>query len=222
MSNLSMPLRIEYISLSAIKPYEKNPRYNDEVLAPLMRSIQEFGFNQPIVVDKDYVIIVGHARYYAALKLQLEKVPVYVASHLTPSQARAYRLADNRIRDYSRWNYDLLAQELQALKDENFNLELTTFSQADLDRLLSLHEVELSEDEEELWQIARMPEYHSEDLAGYHILKVHFQSEEAMQQFSKLIGQEIKKTTSYIWFPPREPDKVASLRVQVKKKNENL
>ena len=82
-----------------------------------MNSIREFGFNQPIVVDKDHVIIVGHTRYLAALELGLEEVPVYVAAHLSQEQARAYRLADNKTNEFSEWDAGLLELELDAVED---------------------------------------------------------------------------------------------------------
>ena len=81
--------------LAEITPYAQNPRKNDEAVDKVAASIQEFGFKQPIVVDKDGIIIVGHTRYKAAQKLGLETVPVLVADDLTDEQAKAYRLADN-------------------------------------------------------------------------------------------------------------------------------
>jgi ParB-like chromosome segregation protein Spo0J len=83
-------------TLDRVRPYENNPRNNDKAVDAVAASIKEFGFSQPIVVDTDSVIIVGHTRLKAALKLGLERVPVVVASHLTPEQVRAYRIADNK------------------------------------------------------------------------------------------------------------------------------
>ena len=82
--------------IESIRPYENNPRLNDAAVDAVARSIQEFGFRQPIVVDEDGVIIVGHTRYKAALKLGLTEVPVHVAVGLTPAQVKAYRIADNQ------------------------------------------------------------------------------------------------------------------------------
>ena len=89
-------MKIELRKLSDIKPYENNPRLNDAAIDAVARSIQEFGFRQPIVVDKKGVIIVGHTRFKAAQKLGLKTVPVHVAKGLTPAQVKAYRLADNK------------------------------------------------------------------------------------------------------------------------------
>jgi ParB-like chromosome segregation protein Spo0J len=99
-------------------------------------SIREFGFRQPIVVDADGVIICGHTRYKAALKLGLDKVPVHVAKDLTPEQIKAYRIADNKTASLATWNYDLLPIELGALKEANYDLALLGFDPDELAKLL--------------------------------------------------------------------------------------
>jgi hypothetical protein len=99
-------------------------------------SIQEFGFRQPIVVDKDHVIIVGHVRLRAAKKLGMMQVPVHVAANLTPAQVRAYRLMDNRSHEEVEWDIAMLGAELLELRDLEFNLVLTGFSGRELDSLL--------------------------------------------------------------------------------------
>lgn len=90
-----------------ITPYENNPRNNDSAVDAVAASIREFGWQQPIVVDKDGVIIAGHTRYKAARKLGLAEVPVVVADNLTEEQIKAYRLAD--------WDMDLLSKELAGI-----------------------------------------------------------------------------------------------------------
>lgn len=100
------------MKLTEIKPYDKNPRDNDGAVDAVAASIQEFGFKQPIVVDKDGVIIVGHTRYKAAQKLKLDTVPVLVAKDLTEEQVKAYRLADNKTAELAGWNFGLLNEEL--------------------------------------------------------------------------------------------------------------
>ena len=87
-------MKIEPWKLDRIHLYENNPRLNDEAVEAVVASIREFGFRQPIVVDTDGVIICGHTRYKAALKLGLEKAPVHVAKDLSPEQIKAYRIAD--------------------------------------------------------------------------------------------------------------------------------
>jgi DNA modification methylase len=121
----------------SIKPYDKNPRINDHAVESVASSIREFGFRQPIVIDDEGVIIVGHTRYKAALMLGLEKVPVHVASGLSPAQVKAYRLADNQTASLSQWDHDLLPLELADLQGMNYDLDLTGFSSEELLGLLA-------------------------------------------------------------------------------------
>jgi len=122
--------------ITDIRPYEKNPRLNDDAVDAVAASIREFGFRQPIVVDNDNVIICGHTRYKAALKLGLEKVPVHTAKDLTPEQIKAYRIADNKTAELAEWNYDLLPIELGELQSCNYDLGLLGFDPDDLAKLL--------------------------------------------------------------------------------------
>ena len=140
-------MKIEQWSIDRIRPYEKNPRRNDKAVAAVAESIREFGFRQPIVVDGDGVIVVGHTRYKAALKLGLEKVPVHVARDLTAQQARAYRLADNRSAEDSQWDIDLLPIELGELRDEGFDLKLVGFTEKELTEYLRQFDTDLDDGE---------------------------------------------------------------------------
>ena len=98
-----------------LKPYENNPRVNDKTVEYLMKSIQRYGFRQPIVVDEDMVVLAGHTRLKAALRLNLKTVPVVIAIGLTEEQRRAYRLADNKTADITGWADDLLKAEAEGL-----------------------------------------------------------------------------------------------------------
>jgi DNA modification methylase len=129
-------MRVQQRIITDIKPYEHNPRINDAAVDVVAASIKEFGFRQPIVVDEEDVIIVGHTRFKAAEKLGLEKVPVHVAKGLTPAQVKAYRLADNKTGELAEWDYDLLPIELADLQGMDFDLDLIGFSSDDLARLL--------------------------------------------------------------------------------------
>jgi DNA modification methylase len=133
-------MKIELRSLSAIKPYVNNPRVNDAAVDAVAASLQAFGFRQPIVVDEDGVIIVGHTRYKAAMKLGLDEVPVHVAVGITPAQAKAYRLADNQTATLSSWDDDKLPLELAQLQQLDFDLNLTGFSSDELMRLIGSEE----------------------------------------------------------------------------------
>ena len=112
-------------NLKDIKPYEKNPRKNDNAVEYVANSIKEFGFQQPIVIDKDGVIVAGHTRYKASKKLGLEKVPCIVADDLTDEQIKAYRLADNKVGESAKWDEGLLGAELSEIL--NINMELFDF-----------------------------------------------------------------------------------------------
>jgi site-specific DNA-methyltransferase (adenine-specific) len=127
---------IEMRPLTSIKPYDNNPRHNEAAVDAVAASIREFGFRQPLVVDGDDVIIVGHTRYKAALKLGLETVPVHVARDLTAAQAKAYRIADNQTATLSSWDDDRLTQEILQLQGLDVDLTMTGFSAAELLRFV--------------------------------------------------------------------------------------
>ena len=112
-------------NLKDIKPYEKNPRKNDNAVEYVANSIKEFGFKVPIVIDKDGVIVAGHTRYKASKKLGLEKVPCIIADDLTDEQIKAYRLADNKVGESAKWDEGLLGTELSEIL--NINMELFDF-----------------------------------------------------------------------------------------------
>lgn len=115
--------------IGEILPYEKNPRKNDNAVERVATSIKEFGFNSPIIIDEQNVIINGHTRYKAAIKLGLETVPVVVAHGLTPEQIRAYRIMDNRSAEIASWDTDLLFKEIMdIIEDESVPLEITGFN----------------------------------------------------------------------------------------------
>ena len=138
-------MKIEYWDIEKVKPYDKNPRRNDKAVEAVAKSIREFGFRQPIVVDAGGVIVVGHTRYKAALKLGLKTVPVHVAADLTPAQARAYRLADNRTAENAAWDLELLPLELGELRDEGFDLKLLGFTDKELAERLKEFDTDLDD-----------------------------------------------------------------------------
>ncbi|MEO1997901.1 MAG: DNA modification methylase [Planctomycetaceae bacterium] len=129
-------MQIKQTRIAEIRPYEHNPRLNDQAVDAVAASINEFGFRQPIVVDEDGVIIVGHTRFKAAQQLGLEKVPVHIAKGLTPAQVKAYRIADNQTATIAEWDYDLLPIELADLQGVEFDLDLLGFDQDALAKLL--------------------------------------------------------------------------------------
>jgi len=127
---------VELRPIDAIRPYEANPRVNDQAVDAVATSLREFGFRQPIVVDGDSVIIVGHTRWKAARKLGLAKVPVHVATDLSPEQIKAYRIADNQTATLAEWDFDLLPIELKDLQGADYDLSLLGFDDGELAKLL--------------------------------------------------------------------------------------
>src|ERR1700681_2910459 len=105
-------MKIETVSIEKLVPYFRNPRDNKHAVAKLVGGLKEFGWQQPIVVDKDMVIIAGHTRLLAAQQLGIKEVPVHIAEGLTPAQVKAYRIADNRTHEEAEWDDELLAIEI--------------------------------------------------------------------------------------------------------------
>jgi len=112
-------MEIKMIKVDDLKPYENNPRFNDDAVEYVARSIKEFGFKVPMVIDKDNTIVAGHTRYKASLELGLKEVPCIVADDLTDEQIKAFRLADNKVSEQAGWNYDLLDLELDDILELN-------------------------------------------------------------------------------------------------------
>ena len=121
-------LQIKYIDTDKLIPYINNPRINDEAVDVVAASIKEFGFKNPIIIDKGNVIIAGHTRLKAAKKLGLEKVPTIKVEDLTEQQIKAFRIADNKTSEFAEWDMELLKIELEGLEDE-----FTGFDMKELD-----------------------------------------------------------------------------------------
>ncbi|WP_270515514.1 DNA modification methylase [Lactobacillus johnsonii] len=122
-------MKVKTVSIDQIKPYENNPRNNDDAVDAVANSIKEFGWQQPIVVDNGGVIIAGHTRYKAAKRLKLKEVPIVVADNLTEEQVNAYRLADNKSGELATWDDDELQEELDKILDidmTDFGFDLET------------------------------------------------------------------------------------------------
>lgn len=146
-------LQVQYVPLSNLKPYDKNPRDNSKAVARVAKSLTEFGWKQPLVVDKDMVIIVGHTRYQAAKSLGMDSVPVVVADDLPPEKVRAYRLADNKTSDFSIWDNKLLLEELSDLSE--FDV-FTGFDESEqFDRVLDEKENDPLKENEDgvIWEV---------------------------------------------------------------------
>jgi hypothetical protein len=115
-------MEIINLSIDQVKPYERNPRRNEGAVKAVAESIKQFGWQQPLVVDQDNVLIVGHTRLKAAKKLGLKEVPVLVAANLSEEQVKKYRILDNKTNELSEWDFNLLKTEI-----EDFKLDFTGF-----------------------------------------------------------------------------------------------
>lgn len=128
-------MQIVQLSLGDIRPYPNNPRVLKSAAQKVADSIRQFGFRQPIVVDADHVIIIGHARFAAAQLLKLETVPVHVADNLSDDQVRALRIADNKTSEFAEWDDAKLHDELAAIMANVGDVDMTGFTQSEFDAL---------------------------------------------------------------------------------------
>ncbi len=127
-------MEIESIRIEDLKPYENNPRHNDEAVEGVKESIKQFGFKIPIVIDKNNVIVCGHTRYKASVALGLQEIPCIRADDLTDDQIRAFRIADNKVSEVAEWDLDKLQIELEdiSLDMSSFGIDIDSFSSFDI------------------------------------------------------------------------------------------
>ncbi len=116
-------MEIKMVKVEDLKPYENNPRFNDDAVEYVANSIKKFGFKVPMIIDKNNVIVAGHTRYKASLELNLKEVPCIIADDLTEEQIKAFRLADNKVAEKSSWDLDLLGDEIKELAELDFNID---------------------------------------------------------------------------------------------------
>ena len=128
-------MQIVDIPIKQVIPYEDNPRINKDAVEVVKRSLSEYGFQQPLVVDNNNVLVVGHTRLLAAKLLGHETVPCFIAGDLSEEQVKAYRIMDNRSAEFADWNTSLLLKEVGELLDVDFDVDLTGFSEFDLKEL---------------------------------------------------------------------------------------
>ena len=136
-----MKEKIIYLKPSELKPYGNNPRKNEKAIDMVAKSIEDFGFKNPIIVDSHMVIIAGHTRLEAAKQLRMSEVPVIVAEDLTEDQANALRLVDNRTNEIAEWDFEKLKEEL-----ENIDMNMDDFK-FDFDELIIEDKQEVEDDD---------------------------------------------------------------------------
>ncbi len=179
-------MKIEEVDIKVIKPYKNNPREIPmESVQKVMASIREFGNNQPIVVDKEYVIVVGHTRW-KALKELGKKTAFIIRREFNKSDAMAYRIMDNRSGEESKWANKLLASELNILKDENFDLNLTGFNLTELENLSADKDLEFKANDNKADFNVDFPE----DMQVSHVKMVQlFLNKETEKDFRLWVGE---------------------------------
>ena len=142
-------MKIEIADITSIKPYENNPRkLSETAIEKVAMSLKEYGFRQPIVVDKDRVIVAGHTRFRASKKLGLKQVPISIIDNLTEEQINAYRIADNRTAEESEWDNELLKMEIKELEAKDFKLDLLGFNDEQLNDILFEEKQGLTDEDE--------------------------------------------------------------------------
>lgn len=176
-------MKINEVNVDKLVPYANNPRLNEHTVNDLVKSIREFGFNQPIAVDKDYVIITGHARYKASLVMGLEKVPVVVLDNLTEEQVKGYRLADNKVGEKSAWHVNKLEQELMDL-----SVDMAQFGFEDLKG--QLDGLDFDMDESDSGEDMDVLEGVEDEPRGYSITyELSFKDEAEQEKWYDFIGR---------------------------------
>ena len=132
-------MEIKMIKVEELKPYENNPRNNDNAVEYVKNSIEKFGFKVPLVIDKNNVIVTGHTRYKASKELGLKEVPCIIADDLNEKQIKAFRIADNKTNDMAEWNDDLLSIEIKDILDD---IDMTDFGFGDFELSMLIDDME--------------------------------------------------------------------------------
>lgn len=225
-------MKIIDVSIKDLKPYEKNPRKNDAAVNGVAESIKEFGFQQPLVIDSHNVIVAGHTRYKAAIKLGLDSVPCVRAEHLTKEQVKAYRILDNKLNELAEWDFEKLAEELEEIQSDfatfdvafppissentsqlpenGANVEDSVNNQPDIQ---NASESTSDSPENKREQPCRaewvnMPDIRNKDLASqYFDVLIVFQNVERKIELGRILQIPITENTQYIYYPD-QPEKV--------------
>lgn len=196
-------MNIRNVALGDIKPYPNNAKVHPQKqIEAIAKSIDEFGFRQPLVLDADNNIIVGHARFEAAKLLGLDVVPCEYADNLSDVKIKAYRILDNKIAELGVMDLGMLQDELLSIPDFDFS---------EFNVLLSGDQVVIDDIVAE-WK--DMPEFEQENQKSFRRIIVHFASEQDVQEFSKVVYQKITDKTKYIWFPQQHIEDMTELRYE--------
>jgi hypothetical protein len=199
---------IKLHSPSALIPYVRNPRtHTPGQIDRIAKSIERFGFTNPILIDRHQGIIAGHGRLRAALQLRLDTVPTIELTGLSDAEKAAYIIADNKLALDAGWDNDLLRAEFDELRKSDVDLTLTGFSELEL----SVFDGDVA-DVSQLWDA--MPSFHQDDRLGFHHLVVHFKDQAAIDDFARMVNKPVTTATKYLWFPEIEIDRYADKRIK--------
>lgn len=192
---------IVLVPINDIRPHENNPRIHPEKqIQVLVNSIKKFGFKGSILIDKDNYIVTGHARHEAALIAGLEFMPCEYADNMTEKDIAAYRYIDNKIAEMSSDDVGKLDRYLELLPNYNWDEFGIDLNSAD----------NLVEDHKEEW--TDMPEFEQPDATAFRTIKVHFNDQQSVDEFSRIIYQKFTDKTKFIWFPEHEDAIVKDVR----------
>lgn len=206
---------LERRPLNKLKPFKRNPRiHSDSQVAQIAASIKQWGFTQPVLIDKRNMIIAGHGRVLAAKSLGLTEVPiVIVGDHWTEEQKAAYIIADNKLTENGVWDRELLKIEFEGLRIAGFDLALIGFAIPEIGEILG----GVGDNPAEHWD--GMPEFNQEAIAHRTIL-VHFNTDEDVAAFAALIGHKITEKTKFIWYPKMIIERYMDKRWSTAEKND--
>ena len=188
-------IQIVYLPISEIHDYENNPRDNDRAVEAVARSIKRFGVRSPAIIDRDNVLIAGHTRIKAAKQLGMTEFPCVRADDLTKNEAKAFRLADNRMQEDSQWDTEALAAEFKALKENGFDLTETGFDEFEIGGIdMSTAEFDVPEDydtpETETGEYDPDEEEPEEDTDGEYAVLIACKDEEEKAMVAEIIGEK--------------------------------
>lgn len=201
--------RVEMREIESLTLYDRNPRTHDaNQVAQLARSIEEFGFTNPVLISEEGMVLAGHGRLEAAKLCGLSQVPTMTATGWTVEQQRAYVIADNQLALNAGWDATALRLELSDLRDSGFDATLTGLSLGEIGELLSLPQPKMDAAAE--W--AGMPQYANEDKQAFHQIVCHFKDQAALDAFAKAIGKAATTSTRFLHFPEVEIERLADKR----------
>ena len=188
-------MKIIELDIEQIIPYDRNPRVNDHAVEGVKRSIKEFGYIVPIIIDKDNVIIAGHTRIKALKELGVEKVSCIRAEDLTEKQVEAFRIVDNKVHEFSMWDNQKLKEEIDAIIESDLDVEILGFSQFEIDNIGE----DFYADRFTIEEFEEFEEFGEWSGLKSTVFSIRMESKEEQEWFKKLIGEEGRLKRSYTY-----------------------